>query len=181
MSIDQVPPKTVPSPVPAPGPLTARAPARPSPAAALHIVSAATAVLLALVAIGALIHEALLIPPLAASAALIHSAPTLPLSQPRSVIGGHLLCAGVGFGVLAVSGSSPWAAAVAGSIALAVTLLARTPHSPACATAVIVVLQRPAPVSFLATLAGAGLLLVAAGYAASRARREAPAYPAYWW
>lgn len=120
-----------------------RAPARPTAAAAFHSISAVTAVLLGLVAIGAMIHEPVLIPPLAASAALVHSAPTLPLAQPRSLVLGHLLGAGSGYAVLALTHSSPWTAALAGGITLAATMLARTPHSAACATAVIVVLQTP--------------------------------------
>ncbi|MEU6879446.1 HPP family protein [Streptomyces sp. NPDC046712] len=158
-----------------------RPPARPAPGAALHSISGATAVLLGLVAIGALIHEPVLIPPLAASAALVHSAPTLPLAQPRSVIIGHLLGSAVGFGVLAAVGSSAWAAAVAAGITLAGNIAARTPHSPACATAVVIVLQTPDPVRFLPLLLGAAVLLVLTGYAASRMRRGAPRYPAYWW
>ncbi|MET9954336.1 HPP family protein [Streptomyces sp. NPDC006339] len=158
-----------------------RAPARPAPAAALHSVSAVTVVLLGLVAIGAVIHEPVLIPPLAASAALVHSAPTLPLSQPRSVVAGHLLAAGAGYATLAVAGAGAWAAAVAAGLTLALTTLARTPHSPACATAVVIVLQTPAPTHFVPLLFGATLLLVAMEYAFSRIRRAAPKYPAYWW
>ncbi|MEU6659114.1 HPP family protein [Streptomyces sp. NPDC046821] len=177
-------------PTPAPEPATehsrpahraVKAPARPTAAAALHTISAVTAVLLALVAIGAMIHEPVLIPPLAASAALVHNAPTLPLAQPRSVIVGHLLGAGAGYGVLALTHSSPWAAALAGGITLAATMLARTPHSAACATAVIVVLQTPAPGRFIPLLFGSTVLLVLAGFAASRVRTAAPKYPAYWW
>ncbi|MFI5828929.1 HPP family protein [Streptomyces sp. NPDC051578] len=161
--------------------LAGRAPARPTPAAALHSVSAVTTVLLALVAIGTMIHEPVLIPPLAASAALVHSAPTLPLAQPRGVVLGHLLGAAVGYGVLALAGSSAWAAAVAAGTTLALLILARTPHSAACATAVIVVLQSPAPARFVPLLFGSTALLVLTGYAGSRIRRKAPKYPAYWW
>ncbi|MEU6890368.1 HPP family protein [Streptomyces sp. NPDC046557] len=161
--------------------LTGRAPARPTPAAAFHSVSAVTTVLLGLVAIGAMIHEPVLIPPLAASAALVHSAPTLPLAQPRGVVLGHLLGAGVGYAVLALAGSSAWAAAVAAGVTLALLILARTPHSAACATSVIVVLQTPAPGRFLPLLFGSTVLLVLTGCAASRIRRKAPKYPAYWW
>ncbi|GHB57199.1 hypothetical protein GCM10010347_29190 [Streptomyces cirratus] len=157
------------------------APARPTPAAAFHSVSAVTTVLLALVAIGAMIHEPVLIPPLAASAALVHSAPALPLAQPRGVVLGHLLGAAVGYGVLALAGSTAWAAAVAAGITLALLILARTPHSAACATSVIVVLQTPAPARFVPLLFGATVLLVLTGYAGSRIRRKAPKYPAYWW
>ncbi|MFJ9077450.1 HPP family protein [Streptomyces sp. NPDC102278] len=171
---------------PAPAPrtprlITGRAPARPSAAAALHSVSAATTVLLGLVGIGAMLHEPVLIPPLAASAALVHSAPTLPLAQPRGVLLGHLLGAAVGYGVLAAVGGSAWAAAVAAGITLALLITARTPHSPACATAVVVVLQSPDPARFVPLLFASTVLLVLTGYAGSRIRRTAPRYPAYWW
>ncbi|MEV4950150.1 HPP family protein [Streptomyces sp. NPDC053755] len=158
-----------------------RAPARPAPAAAFHSVSAATTVLLGLVAIGAVIHEPVLIPPLAASAALVHSAPALPLAQPRSVVIGHLVGAVAGFAVLGAAGSSPWAAAVAAGVTLALNTAARTPHSPACASAVVIVLQTPAPTRYVPLLLGSAVLLVLTGYAASRIRRNAPKYPSYWW
>ncbi len=188
MSIDQQPaPAASPAAPPSPRPVArlraltvSRAPARPTPAAAAHALASATSVLLLLVAIGAAVHEPLLIPPLAASAALVHSAPALALAQPRSVIGGHLLCAAVGLAVHATFGGSLWSAAGAAGLALGTTMLARTPHSPACATAVIAVLQGPAPARFLSTLLAATILLVGAGVAAARLRR-AVAYPSYWW
>ncbi|MET9604322.1 HPP family protein [Streptomyces sp. NPDC006512] len=161
--------------------LRAKAPARPTAAAALHSVSAATTVLLALVGIGAVIHEPVLIPPLAASAALVHSAPTLPLAQPRGVVIGHMLGAAVGYAALAAAGSSAWTAAVAAGVTLALLTVARTPHSPAVATAVVTVLQTPAPARFVPLLFGSAVLLVLTGYAGSRIRRDAPVYPAYWW
>ncbi|MEU3505284.1 HPP family protein [Streptomyces hundungensis] len=161
--------------------LSGRAPSRPPAGAAFHTVSAAATLLVVLVAIGTVIHEPVLIPPLAASAALVHGAPTLSLSQPRNVILGHLLGAATGYAVLATVGSSPWATALAGAATIALTLLARAPHSPACATPVVVVLQHPAPQYFVPLLAGACALLVLGEYTASRIRRGAPAYPAYWW
>ncbi|MEU2233327.1 HPP family protein [Streptomyces vietnamensis] len=162
--------------------IAGRAPARPAPGAALHNVSAATAALLGLVAIGALIHEPVLIPPLAASAALVHCAPALPLAQPRNVIVGHLLGAAAGYAVAAVAAyGSAWVAALAAGVALALNTLARTPHSPACATAVVIVLQAPAPGRFVPLLFGSTVLLVLTAFAASRIRRAAPRYPAYWW
>ncbi|GGR18001.1 hypothetical protein GCM10010497_20010 [Streptomyces cinereoruber] len=161
--------------------MAGRAPARPAPAAAVHSVSAATAALLGLVGLGALLHEPVLIPPLAASAALVHCAPALPLAQPRSVVVGHLLGAAAGYAVAAAASGSAWAAAVAAGVTLALTTLARTPHSPACATAVVVVLQAPAPGRFVPLLLGSTVLLVLTAFAASRVRRAAPKYPAYWW
>ncbi|CAM5656332.1 hypothetical protein SALBM135S_00959 [Streptomyces alboniger] len=161
--------------------LAGRAPAPPSRRAAVHSVGAVTAVLLALVAIGSLIHEPVLVPPLAASAAIIHGAPRLPLAQPRSVIAGHLMCVVIGYAVVAVAGSSPWGAAVAAGISLAAMTMTRCPHSPACATAVVIVLNSPAPATFVPLLMGSTALLVLAGWALTRSRPGGARYPAYWW
>ncbi|MFH8620622.1 HPP family protein [Streptomyces vietnamensis] len=154
------------------------APPRPRPAIVLASTAAAVTALLLLVAVGAVLHQPLLIPPLAASMALVAGAPDLPLSQPRSVVGGQLLSALTGFAVLALAGPGPWGAAVAGGLALGVMMLARTPHSPAAATAVIVALQSAPFWSFLGLLALASLLLVAAGLGAARVTGRT--YPAYW-
>ncbi|WP_408607375.1 HPP family protein [Kitasatospora mediocidica] len=70
--------------------------------------------------------------------------------------------------------------ALAGGPAIGAVTIARMPHSPAAATAVIAVLQAPHPVPFLVLLTTATVLLVAAGVAASRAQHAAR-YPAYWW
>ncbi|MGW7327183.1 HPP family protein [Streptomyces sp. NPDC054840] len=150
-------------------------------AAALPGVSAVTTVLLVLAAVGAVISEPVLIPSLAASAGVLHSAPTLPMAQPRSVVVAHLLGAGAGYMALALSQSSPWSAALAGGLTFAATTLARTPHSPACATAVVVVLQAPAPARFVPLLLGATVVLVVGGFAASRLHRGAARYPVRWW
>ncbi|MFD8972396.1 MULTISPECIES: HPP family protein [unclassified Streptomyces] len=160
-------------PRPRPGP-----PPRPRPRVLLVGTGAAVTALLLLVSVGTLLHQPLLIPPLAASMALVAGAPDLPLSQPRSVVGGQLLSALTGFAVLAVAGPGLWGAAVAGGLALGVMMCARTPHSPAAATAVIVALQAPPFWSFLGLLALASLLLVAVGLAGARAAGRT--YPAYW-
>ncbi|MEU1226418.1 HPP family protein [Streptomyces sp. NPDC005828] len=153
-------------------------PARPHPRTALTSAGASVTALLLLVTVGTALHQPLLVPPLAASMALVAGAPDLPLSQPRSVVGGQLLSALTGFAVLALAGPGPWGAAVAGGLALGVMMLARTPHSPAAATAVIVALQDPPLWSFLGLLALASLLLVAVGLGAGRVMGRT--YPAYW-
>lgn len=169
------------TPPTAPAAPAGRPPARPAPAAALLSVSGATAVLLGLVGIGAVLHEPVLIPPLAASAALVHSAPTLPLAQPRSVLVGHLMGVVAGYAALLLVGGSAWVAALAAGVTMALNALARTPHSPAVATAVVIVLQAPAPARFVPLLVGSTVLLVLTGFAVSRLRRQGPRYPVYWW
>ncbi|GAA3057752.1 HPP family protein [Kitasatospora albolonga] len=167
-------------PAPKASPFASKAPARPGLSAIGVGTLGSVAALVALVAIGVALHQIVLIPPLAASAALVFGAPALPLSQPRSVIGGQLISALVGFVVLAVAGHSMWAAGVAGGLALGAMMLARTPHSPAAATAVIVVLTQPHTVKFLALLALATVVLVVVGIVAGRSGRTAR-YPSYWW
>ncbi|MER5735148.1 MULTISPECIES: HPP family protein [unclassified Streptomyces] len=179
----QAPEATVPAP---PAPATAPAapvrrpgpPPRPRPLAVLAATGASTAALLLLVALGTVLHHPLLIPPLAASMALVAASPELPLSQPRSVIGGQLLSALTGFAVLAVAGPGLWGAAVAGGLALGAMMLARTPHSPAAATAVIVALGSPPFWTFTALLLASCTLLVAVGLLSARATRRT--YPVYW-
>ncbi|MFD6229095.1 HPP family protein [Streptomyces sp. NPDC060232] len=155
--------------------------ARTAVVAALPGTGAVAAVLLALAAVGAMISEPVLIPSLAASAAVLHYTPTLPTAQPRTVVVAHLLGAAAGYAVLATAPSSPWSAALAAGLTFAATSLTRTPHSPACATAVVVVLQTPAPARFVPLLLCATVMLVLGGLAASRLRREAPRYPVRWW
>ncbi|MFC8448432.1 HPP family protein [Kitasatospora sp. NPDC057223] len=157
-----------------------KAPARPPAPAIAVATTAGVAGLVLLVAIGKLLAMPVLIPPLAASAALVLAAPALPLAQPRNVIGGQLVSALVGFAALAVGGGSLWTAAAAGGLAIGAMGVTRTPHSPAAATSVIVVLTQPPAVRFLALLALATVVLVLVGILAGRSGRT-PRYPTYWW
>ncbi|MGP3927197.1 HPP family protein [Streptomyces sp. 8N616] len=160
--------------------LAGKAPA-PAAGAAISVATLAGVVALtSLVVIGTVLGQPVLIPPLAASAALVFAAPALPLAQPRSVIGGQLISAVVGFVTLFVGGRSLWTAAVAGGLAIGAMALARAPHSPAAATSIIVVLTRPEPALFLGLLALATLVLVAVGVLAGRSGKTAR-YPSYWW
>ncbi|MFD0359518.1 HPP family protein [Streptomyces sp. NPDC127110] len=184
------PATTLPTPPsPAPDPrrtrwrtrLAGQAPPRPPLRSAALATGAAVTGLVLLVAAGGLLGHPLLIPPLAASAALVVAAPALPLAQPRNVVGGQLVSAAVGFAALAAGGNTLWTAAAAGGLAVGAMALTRTPHSPAAATAVIVVLTRPPVLPFLGLLALAAALLVLVGWAAARAGSGTGRYPAYWW
>jgi pSer/pThr/pTyr-binding forkhead associated (FHA) protein len=159
--------------------LRTKAPARPP----LRDVGVATATslmaLLALAAIGIWLRQPLLIPPLAASMALITAGSALPIAQPRNVIAGQLVSAVVGFAVLAVGGPGIWTAAAAGGLALGAMLLLRVAHSPAAATAVIVGATAPPAARFLVLLAAATVILVVCGVLGTRI--EGKRYPNYWW
>ncbi|NEE18623.1 HPP family protein, partial [Streptomyces sp. SID7499] len=82
--------------------------------------------------------------------------------------------------VLAVAGSSVWASAVAGGLAIGAMALARTAHSPAAATAVIVVVAQPSTLLFLALLLLATVVIAGIGVLAGRSGKTAR-YPTYWW
>ncbi len=158
--------------------LTSRAPARPPLATLLVATTTSALALSSLVLLGALSGHVLLIPPMAASMALVAGAPTLPLSQPRSVIGGQVISALVGVSAGTLS-HSLWVAAIAGGLALGAMLATRTSHSPAAATAVIGALTTSGQVSFVVCAGIAAIALVAAGVIRSRLTRAS--YPAYWW
>lgn len=155
-----------------------RAPARPPVGVLIVATCVSAGALLALVALGVASGHELLIPPMAASMALIAGAPTLPRSQPCKVVGGQVVSAltGIGVGLL---GLGAWLAALAGGLALGVMLLFRMAHSPAAATAVIGAMAVDGQVEFVVCAALATLVLVAFGVL--RSPVNLGAYPAYWW
>jgi hypothetical protein len=155
------------------------APARPAPSSAVLPTLTSLVALGTLAAIGTVAHLPLLIPPLAASMALIAAGTALPLAQPRNVIGGQVVSALVGFAVIGLIGPGGWAAALAGGIALGAMLVLRVSHSPAAATAVIVGATGPSAARFLELLVLAAVILVAFGIIGARA--DGKTYPVYWW
>ncbi|MEU1089799.1 HPP family protein [Streptomyces sp. NPDC005576] len=157
----------------------AQAPPRPGLKVVLVATVTSVAALVLLVAVGTWTHEVLLIPPLAASMALVVGASSTPLGQPRSVVGGQLVSAATGFLVLAVLGQNVWSSAVAGGLALGAMMLLRVAHSPAAATAVIVAATSPPPGMFLGLLAVASVLLVLVGLVGNWINKQP--YPVYWW
>jgi CBS-domain-containing membrane protein len=115
---------------------------------------------------------------MAASMALVAGAPTLPLAQPRNVIGGQLISAVVGV-LVGTFSHSLWAAAIAGGLALGAMLATRTSHSPAAATAVLGTLATSSKVEYVILAGLAAVVLVAVGWIRSALTKTA--YPTYWW
>ncbi|MEU4098829.1 HPP family protein [Streptomyces sp. NPDC026673] len=132
-----------------------------------------------LVALGALTHQTVLVPPLAATMAIVTATPESPLAQPRHVIGGHMLSCLVCFLVLALGWHGPWAAVVGSGIACGVVLVLKAAHPPAMATAVMIMLTDPPVTRFVPLLAAGAVLLVAVQMVSARLRREV--YPTSWW
>ena len=114
-----------------------------------------------------------------ASALLLFVLPDAPLSQPRSVVGGHLLASLIAFGCLALLGPHWWAVGLATGLGVGVMMITRTVHPPAGSNAIIVFLAKPT-CGFLvsSTLAGT-LMLVAVACVYHRTTRRHK-YPRYW-
>jgi CBS-domain-containing membrane protein len=69
--------------------------------------------------------------PFATSIVLVLGLPDAEPSQPRALVGGHLVSAAVGVAVAFVADPSPWAGAAAVGLAMAAMHLTRTFHPPA--------------------------------------------------
>ena len=127
----------------------------------------------------ALTREPWLIPPLAASMALVIGGAHFPLSQPRNVVGGHIASALVGVLVGTIGINALWGGALAGAFALGVMKLMRMSHSPAAATAMIGVAPSIPRWEFVVLIGAAAAILVAVGLVGNRINRAK--YPHYWW
>lgn len=162
-------------------PIRWRKPDEPQlPPRAVASVAITTSVGLALlVAVGALTHQMVLVPPLAATMAIVTATPASPLAQPRHVIGGHMLSCLVCFTVLALGWHGPWAAVVASGIACGLVLALKAAHPPAMATAVMIMLTDPPATRFVPLLAAGAVLLVMVQMVSARLQREV--YPTSWW
>ena len=87
----------------------------------------------------------LLVAPMGASAVLVFVVPASPLAQPWSVIGGHLLSAGIGRAVGHALGAPVLAGAIAVGTAIVAMSLARCLHPPGGACALLCALGAAGP------------------------------------
>ncbi|MCE2892199.1 MAG: HPP family protein [Aquidulcibacter sp.] len=104
-----------------------------------------------------------LIAPLGASATLVWMVPNSPLARGRAVIGGSLISALIGLGVLALLSPTPWAIGLAVGLAIFAMVLLDVLHAPAGALPLVIGISHPDPLTFLVTLAASTILLVGLG------------------
>jgi CBS-domain-containing membrane protein len=114
-----------------------------------------------------------------ASALLVFALPEAPLSQPRSVIGGHLLASLIAFGCLALLGPHWWAVGIATGLGVGVMMITRTVHPPAGSNAIIVFLAKPTCAYLVSSTLAGTLMLVAMACVYHRTTRRHK-YPLYW-
>jgi CBS-domain-containing membrane protein len=126
------------------------------------------------------VQQPLLIAPLGASAALLFALPASPLSQPRAVIGGHLVAAAVGLFCVALFGHGWYVSGIAVGLAVAAMLLTKTLHAPAGATPLVVLTLQP-NLNFLITPILLGSALLVASAWAYHKFFSTHSYPHSWW
>ena len=135
--------------------------------------------ILAICQITTLVGQPLLIGSFGASAVLLFGATDSPLAQPRNLVGGHLVSAGVAVMVVALFGSSPLTMAIGVGLAIFVMNLTHTTHPPGGATALIGVQGAVGPgFILLPVLAGALILLVTAIFTNNVVYHRS--YPKHW-
>lgn len=122
----------------------------------------------------------LIMVPFATSIVLVMGTPDAEPAQPRALMGGHLISTAVGLLTLSITGPSPWAAAFAVGVAMAVMHATRTFHPPAGIDPLIVVVQ-DVPWSFLVAPVAIGALLLAAFAWLWHNFMRREAWPARWW
>lgn len=124
-------------------------------------------------------HASLILGSFGATCVLVFGFPESPFSQPRNIIGGHVLSSLTGLVFLSVLGPQWWSVALAVGTAIALMQLTRTVHPPAGSNPVIVMLTAPTW-SFLLTptLLGASLLVIVAVLFNNLVKTRE--YPKYW-
>src|SRR5258708_36191827 len=99
--------------------------------------------------------------PFASSIVLVMGTPDMEPSQPRALVGGHLVATFVGLLVVKLAGPSPWAAAGAVGLAMLAMHASRTFHPPAGIDPLIVVVNDMSWSFLLAPVAIGACLLAA--------------------
>lgn len=123
--------------------------------------------------------QLLLIGSFGASCVLVFGFPKSPLSQPRNLIGGHLLASFVGLAFLTLFGVHWWNTAIALATLIALMLYTRTGHPPGGANLVIIMMTQPDwRFLFDPTLVGAVIILLV-GLAFNNIGRDR-SYPMFW-
>ena len=123
-----------------------------------------------------------------ASAVLVYGFPMAEFSQPRNVIGGHVISALIGVILYQVMGSeSIWVCPLAVSSAILAQQITRTVHPPGGATALIAIIGGDSiyALGFLYLLfpvfVGSVLMVLVAVLVDNLSKDPKRNYPTYWW
>jgi CBS-domain-containing membrane protein len=126
-----------------------------------------------------LVAEPLLLGSLGASCVMLFAFPDLPFSQPRNVIGGHLLASLIGLACLHYLGTAWWVMPVALSLAIFLMVALGVVHPPAGSNPIIIFLgQSNWGFLIFPTLTGVVVIVLVALVYNNLTRKTS--YPIYW-
>ncbi|MGE7922966.1 HPP family protein [Viridibacillus arvi] len=103
-----------------------------------------------------------------------------PLSQPRNIIGSHVLTSAVGVIMLKLFGNEPWVIALAVALAIALIMITKTTHPPAGANPVIIMLGNYSW-HYIITPVLIGSLIIVIFALIINNLRSTRKYPTFWW
>ena len=139
----------------------------------------ATLGILAICEVTTLVGYPLLIGSFGASAVLLFGATDSPLSQPRNLVGGHIISAIVAVIVVVLFGSTPFTMALGVGLAIFVMNMTHTTHPPGGATALIGIQSAVGPEFILfPVLLGTLILLATAIFTNNIVYHRS--YPKHW-
>lgn len=115
--------------------------------------------ILALGALSASMDAVLLMAPFGASCVLAFALPEAPLSQPRNIIGGHVITTLCGLFISHLFSYTIWSLALGVGLGIAAMILTKTTHPPAGANPIIVI-TASSSWSFLFTPVLAGAIVI---------------------
>lgn len=116
--------------------------------------------------------------PLGATAVLIYGLYDAPVSQPRNVIGGYLICAMGGVVMYTVLGNSWFPLALGVPLSIATMQITRTVHPPAGAVSLIAVIQGEGLRFVLTVMGGVAILVLTALLMNNICKHRS--YPRFW-
>jgi len=134
----------------------------------------------AMVGLATLAGLPLLVVPFTTSIVLVMAAPHSEQAQPRNIVGGHVLSALCGLGVLELLGHDPWLAALAVGASIGAMQLTDTLHPPAGINALLMVSAAVSWKFVLIPVAVGALVLVGFAYVYHRLTWPG-GWPLSWW
>lgn len=120
-----------------------------------------------------------LMAPFGASCVLAFGVWNAPLSQPRNIIGGHLISTLVGLVIYHLFGNHPWTLALSIGLAITLMMLTKTTHPPAGADPLIVILGAYSW-SYLITPVLVGSIVIVGMALIINNLRSDRSYPTFW-
>jgi len=114
-----------------------------------------------------------------ATSLLVFVYPDSPVSQPRSVLGAHIIGAAMGLLCIQFIGPQWWSLGIAVALTVALMKLLGVVHPPATSNSIVVFLSKPTWIFLLfPTIAGAVIILFLALFYHNISREEN--WPNYW-